>query len=132
MGGDSMRRDMALIREIMFKLEAWPMDMGDALVMTPEVLQAGIPDRDLAEINHHMDLIHAAGFIDDGGHPESGPMFGFVFMGLTMSGHDFLDTVRSPDVWKRTQSVAAKVGTVSLAIFVEIAKAEVKKMLGLP
>ena len=86
-----MRRDMGLIREIMFKLEAWPMEMGDAVLMTPEALQVETRDRDLAEINHHMDLIHAAGFIDDGGHPKSGPMFGFLFMGLTMSGHDFLD-----------------------------------------
>ncbi len=127
-----MRRDMGLIREIMFKLEAWPMGMGDALVMTPEDMQAEFPERGLAEINHHMDLIHSAGFIDDGGHPSSGPMFGFLFMGLTMRGHDFIDSVRSPDVWTRTQGVAAKVGTVSLSILIEIAKAEAKKMLGLP
>jgi hypothetical protein len=95
-------------------------------------MRAEIPGHDLAEINHHMDLIHEAGFIDDGGPRASGPMFGFLFMGLSMNGHDFLDSVRSPDVWKRTQSVAAKVGTVSLSILVEIAKAEAKKMLGLP
>jgi hypothetical protein len=127
-----MKRDMELIREIMLKLEAWPMNMGDAVVMTPQDMRAEIPGHDLAEINHHMDLIHEAGFIDDGGPRASGPMFGFLFMGLSMNGHDFLDSVRSPDVWKRTQSVAAKVGTVSLSILVEIAKAEAKKMLGLP
>src|SRR5580704_9853113 len=105
-----MRRDMGLIREIMFKLEAWPMGMGDAIMMTPEALHVEFPDRDLAAINHHMDLIHKAGFIDDGGNPSAGPMFGFLFMRITMSGHDFLDTVRSPEVWKRAQGVAAKVG----------------------
>ncbi|MDY7526216.1 DUF2513 domain-containing protein [Sphingomonas sp. 10B4] len=67
-----MKRDMELIREIMLQLEVWPMEMGDAISMTPEAMQAEIPDRDLAEINHHMDLIRSAGFIDTGGlgHPD--------------------------------------------------------------
>src|SRR5665213_3669020 len=103
-----MKRDMELIREIMLALEAWPMAMGDAISMTPELMQTKIPDREPAEINHHMDLIHAAGFVDNGGHPSSGPMFGFLFMGLTMAGHDFLDTVRSPEVWRRTKAGAEK------------------------
>jgi hypothetical protein len=98
-----MRRDMELIREILLTLEEWPMAMGDAVSMTPELMQEKLPSRDLAEINHHMDLISSAGFIDSGG-SGGGPMFGFIFMGLTMEGHDFLDTVRSPEVWRRTKA----------------------------
>ena len=130
-----MKRDMELIREIMLKLEAWPMNMGDGVVMTPEDMRAEIPGHDLAEINHHMDLIHEAGFIDDGGPRASGPMFGFLFMGLTMKGHDFLDTVRSPEVWRRTKAGAAKVGSVGLQLLLELGKGyakEVARELGLP
>jgi hypothetical protein len=43
-----MKRDMDLIREIMLKLEAWPMEMGDAVVMTPDDLQPELPNYDLA------------------------------------------------------------------------------------
>ena len=124
-----MKRDMELIREIMLALEAWPMEMGDAISMTPELMQTKIPDRGLAEINHHMDLIHSTGFIDNGGHPSSGPMFGFLFMGLTMSGHDFLDTVRSPEVWRRTKAGAEKVGGMGLSLVVELAKAYGKQVM---
>ena len=124
-----MKRDMELIREIMLTLEVWPMEMGDAVSMTPEGIQTKIPDRDLAEINHHMDLIRSAGFIDTGGNGASGPMFGFIFMGLTMSGHDFLDSVRSPEVWRRTKAGAEKVGGVGLSVVVEMAKAYGKQVI---
>ncbi len=130
-----MRRDMELIRDIMLNLEALPMKMGEAISMTPERMQEKIPNRDLAEINHHMDLIHSAGFIDNGGNPSSGPMFGFVFMGLTMSGHDFVDTMRSPEVWRRTKAGAAKVGSFSLQLLLDLGKGyakEIAKGMGLP
>ena len=123
-----MKRDMDLIREIMLKLEAWPMEMGDAVVMTPDELQPELPNYDLAQINHHMDLIHGSGFIDDGGSGSSQPMFGFVFMGLTTAGHDFLDTVRSPEVWRKTKEGASKAGTVGLQLLLEIAKAYAKQI----
>jgi hypothetical protein len=35
-----MKRDMDLIREIMLQLEAWPMEMGDAVMMIPEATAA--------------------------------------------------------------------------------------------
>lgn len=123
-----MKRDMELIREIMLTLEAWPMEMGDAISMTPELMQAQIPNRELAEINHHMDVIHSTGFIDDGG-SSSRPVFGFIFMGLTMEGHDFLDSVRSPEVWRRTKAGAEKVGGMSLSVIVELAKAYGKQVI---
>jgi hypothetical protein len=124
-----MKRDMELIREIMLALEAWPMEMGDAISMTPELMQTKIQGRELTEINHHMDLIRAACFVDNGGPPSSGPMFGFLFMGLTMAGHDFLDPVRSPEVWRRTKAGAEKVGGMGLSLFVELAKAYGKQLI---
>jgi len=130
-----MKRDMELIREIMLKLEAWPMEMGDAVVMTPELMLSEIPGRDLAEINHHMDLVYAEGFIDDGRSRSSGPMFGFLFFGLTMAGHDFLDTVRSPEVWRRTKAGASEIGSVSVQLLLELGKGYAKELareLGLP
>jgi hypothetical protein len=123
-----MTRDMELIREMLLTLEAWPMELGDALVMRPENLQAVMSGYDLATINYHMDLVRGAGFINDGdGH--SGPQLGFLYCGLTWRGHEFLDSIRSPEVWKKTKTAAAKVGGVSLAVMAEIAKAVAKGML---
>lgn len=49
--------------------------------------------------------------------------------GLTWEGHEFLDTVRSPEVWRRTKEAAGKVGGVSITILAEIARATAKAMI---
>ena len=129
-----MKRDMGLVREMLLQLEAWPMDLGDAVVITPEDLVPVLPGHTVTEINYHMDLIREAGFINTGG-GQGGPMLGFIYCGLTWSGHEFLDTVRSPEVWRRTKEAVGKVGGVSIAVLVEIAKATgkayIKEHLGL-
>jgi hypothetical protein len=41
---------------------------------------------------------------------------------LKMSGHEYLDTVRSPEVWKKTKTTLEKVGGgAALAVVKEIA-----------
>ena len=54
-----MERDMDLIRELLIKLEAYPLEMGGAVTLTPESPSLAIPGYDAVQINHHMDLIHA-------------------------------------------------------------------------
>lgn len=44
------------------------------------------------------------------------------FAGLTWAGHDFLDSVRSPDVWDKTRAVAAAAGGFTVDLLVATAK----------
>ncbi len=122
-----MKRDLELIRTLMLKLESLPMNLGDNRVVTPYDSEMQVEGYDTNQINHHLDLIHEAGFIDNG--RGSGPAFGFMFMGLTNKGHDFVDSVRSPEIWRRTKDIAAKAGGVSVSLMVEIAKAAGKAFL---
>lgn len=41
--------------------------------------------------------------------------------GLTWEGHEYLDNIRDSGVWKKTKSIASKVGSVSLSTMGEIA-----------
>jgi hypothetical protein len=68
------------------------------------------------QIAYHLSLIKAAGLIDTGG---VRPMIGIGFRSLSWAGHDFLDSVRSPDVWDKTKQVASAAGgfTVELLVF---------------
>lgn len=54
---------------------------------------------------------------------------------LTWQGHEFLETVRDPEVWARTKEGAQKAGNFGLQFVVEIAKAYgkhvVKERLGI-
>jgi hypothetical protein len=124
-----MKRDMDLIRELLLRLEARPMELGDAAVITPEDPALAVAGFNIAQINHHLDLIHQAGFIDDGGHPEAGPMFGFVFLGITWAGHDFLDSVRDPVIWAKTKKGATDAGGFTLDLLKDLAKGYLKKQI---
>jgi hypothetical protein len=126
-GGKIMKRDMDLIRELLLKLEAYQLEMGDAVTMTPESPSLAVPGYDAVQINHHMDLIHEAGFINDGGCSQ--PMLGFIFCGLTWKGHEFLDTVRDPEVWRRTNEGAKKIGSASIDLLFTLCKAYAKELL---
>ena len=48
---------------------------------------------------------------------------------LTWEGCEFLDTVRSPEVWRRSKEAAGKVGSVSISVLAELAKGIAKSML---
>lgn len=53
------------------------------------------------QIAYHLDLIREAGLVES---PGSQPMDGITFTRLSWVGHDFLDSVRSPEVWTKTMS----------------------------
>lgn len=66
-------------------------------------------------IVYHCKLLSEAGFINwsptfDG----SNSLYIAFVHGMTYEGHQFLDSVRSPKVWRETKSVAEKVGVFSL------------------
>jgi hypothetical protein len=54
---------------------------------------------------------------------------GVVVSGLSWQGCEFLDTVRSPEVWRQTKEAAGKIGGVSISIFADIAKATAKTVI---
>lgn len=50
---------------------------------------------------------------------------------LTWQGHELLDDIRDPDIWNKTKERAKVLSGVGVAFVWEIAKAEIKKKLGL-
>ena len=111
-----MKRDMDLIRELMFKLESFPMGPGDNVHITPDDLAVQVDGFGVDQIGYHLALIEQAGFIE---RSRSAPAIGIMFRGLSWAGHDFVDSVRSPDVWNRTKQTASAAGgfTVELLVF---------------
>lgn len=111
-----MKRDMDLIRELLLKLETLPLRPGDVWLLAPHTEDIQIDSFDADQIGYHLSLIQDAEFIDTGG---IGGMDGIGFRSLTWAGHDFLDSVRSPDVWDKTKQAASAAGgfTVELLVF---------------
>ncbi len=50
-------------------------------------------------------------------------------MGLEWAGHDFVDSVRDPEIWKATKSSVEKVKGFSVDLLVAVAKGIIKKKI---
>jgi hypothetical protein len=125
----SVQRDMDLVRDILLRIEQDPKYDGTAefYYETPE--DFGIDGQTIDEVSYHLALLIQEGFID-GAVTSVVPMQ--IIRKLTWRGHEFLDNIRDPDIWDKTKLRILGLKSVALSLVVEVAKAEVKKRLGLP
>lgn len=121
-----MKRDLDLIREILLAAESNrpgedlnhnSVDLGESI----DVVAA------------HVELLVDAGYVD--AHVSKDHAYGyrkwFVYR-LTMQGHDYLDSVRDPEIYRETKSRLKKVGgTASLEVVKQLAGVAIKQTLGL-
>src|ERR1700693_989164 len=122
-----MKRDMDLIRELMLKLESLPMRPGGIVLIKGDAEEVQGGGYSVDQIDYHLALIREAGLIET---PGNGPIGGgFPFRRLTWSGHDFLDSVRSPDVWDKTKKVASAAGGFTVDLIVLAAKSYLENQL---
>lgn len=125
-----MKRDMDLVRELLLKIEG---DEREFDVITAEgAAILGIPSEtsmtreEADKITRHLDLLEQAGFIEI----EERQLAGSIWVkGLTWQGHDFLDSVRDPEVWRKTKEGASKAGSWTVELLVAVGKAYAKQKL---
>ena len=78
------------------------------------------------DIVYNLALLEEAGFIhaairrfgSSGPHPRD-----VVPFALTWQGHEYLDTIRDPEVWRKTKQAAAAGGGFSLKVLASVATA---------
>lgn len=121
-----MKRDMDLIRELMLKLEAIPLRAGGIWHIEPHDPEMSVEGYDVDTIAYHLSLIKDAGLIDSG---SVNPMVGIGFRGFTWAGHDFIDSVRDPEIWKKTQGAMKQAGGFTLDLAKALAKGLIKKKI---
>ncbi len=119
-----MKRDLGLVRELLIKLEALPVGMYEAWTITPDDRKIPVDGYDENQIAYHLSLLQERGLIDV---PDAQPMIGIVFTRLSWEGHDFLDAVRDPEIWKKTKGRADAIGSWTFEIVKELAKAYKKQ-----
>lgn len=61
----------------------------------------------------------------------SNKVYWFSVSSITWSGHEFLDTIRDPKIWRDTKEKTSKLASVSLNILSEVASSLLVKTLGL-
>lgn len=118
-----MKRDMDLVRELLLKIEVadrkpdWT-ELVDA--QDPEAVSAG---------TEHLKLLKEAGLIAGVSmQPLNGP-YQITRMELTWEGHDFLASIRDPEIWDQTKQGVKTAGGFSLDLIKALAKGLIKKKI---
>ena len=113
-----MKRDLDSVRSLLLWMEEQDTDMF-VLQMLPH-----LPDWETTL--GHAQMLISAGFID---RSDKGTLR------ISWAGHEFLDQVRDPEIWRKTKAGAEKVGAWSVKILAEMATGFIRAKaaeLGLP
>lgn len=128
-----MKRDMDLVRRLLLIVE------GETYPRMVTISPGENSFNSEAPMYKHFDLLKEADFLrgnitNSGSDSEHNELY-YIDTELTWKGYEFLDSVRDPDIWKKTKEGANKIGGASVEFLWDIAKAYgkhvVKEKLGL-
>jgi len=122
-----MKRDLDLIREIMLHVESGQEYDGTREFYYIDPEEMGLTGYTSEEFVYHWTLLIEAGYVDG-----AATVVNIVVRRLTSRGHDFLDDIRDPGIWKQVKIRLGSLPGVALSIVAELAKSEIKKHLALP
>jgi Hypothetical protein (DUF2513) len=115
-----MKRNMDLIREILFSLEK----SEEARISKNQIIIEGYNQN---QIQFHITIMEEAKLILH--EVTTGYMSGSKGICPTMAGYDFIDSTRDPEVWQKTKEGALKAGGWSLDLLGELAKGLMKQKI---
>jgi hypothetical protein len=124
-----MERDWDKIREILIKLEEMPAEKGNLRL-------SDFPSDKAFEYSYNTELLMEAGLINGDMSKTLGRQAtDFLANRLTWEGHEFLDAIRSDNVWEKTKTSFIKGGlsmTFDLVktVATDIAAAYLKSVTG--
>lgn len=122
-----MVRNMDLIRELLLRLENLPTTQSSMYLLKPGHEETEIEGYSADQIDYHLSLIIEAGLIESG--RSAAVMNGYMFKRLSWAGHDFLDSIRDPEVWAKTKRGAEAAGGFTVDLLKDLAKGFLKKQV---
>lgn len=107
---DDMKRDLDLVRCILISVEKADGPISD--VMLAKCCE------DISRLAFHIELMQAHGLLTASVERDAyGDPLSLEVGGLTWEGYDYLDAIRSPQVWNKAKDAISKaVGDTSLSI----------------
>lgn len=116
-----MKRDMDKVRSVLLAIE----ELDRPFYLTHGSSPIGGTEGGL-EMVEYLRLLESGGYLDKGQHAT---------YRLTWEGHEFLDKVRDPEIWRKTKEGAGKVGSWSVKLLADMATGFIRAKateLGLP
>ena len=124
-----MKRDMDLVRALLLRIEefAQPITTLRLDYLTARDPKLAVEGHDSLLIAHHVSLLLDAGLITGSRHPVD--QSNIIISGLTWHGHDFIDSVRDPEIWRATKDGAKQAGGFTLELLGDLAKGLIKTQI---
>ena len=122
-----MKRGNDLLRNILLTIEACP-DVPPKMLRIESFLDFC---DDPAIISLHIELLQEAGLIEAERIQRNDAIKGWDIRRLTFDGYEYLDTIRSPKVWRNVKERLEVVGGATLEIVKDLATDEIRKALNL-
>ncbi|WP_233842201.1 DUF2513 domain-containing protein [Dyella sp. 2HG41-7] len=123
-----MKRDWDVVREILLALEQQNENSSRGI--------SHIEGRDDSNVAYHIRIMIEAGLIEGNVRDYLGGEVSAVALRMTWTGHEFLDQIRSQNVWGKVKSQAAEKGlSLTFEVVKSLAGAVTKAILashGLP
>ena len=111
-----MKRDMELVRAILLAVEAVPEGQQPPNPFTMD----GFPPE---VVSHHVHLLSEAGLLKAADVTCLSDLSDQALpLGITWAGHDFIDTMRSQEVWEQTKQAMKEAGGGSFSMMLEFGK----------
>jgi len=115
-----MKRDMDLIREIMLDYEEFDAKRNTEVAMNPG--EEGAPPPEVYD--YHVTLLGDAGYLEI--KQTKGRA---AILRMTWEGHEFLDSIRDPEIWEQAKGGAMAAGGFTLDLLGDLAKGYAKKKI---
>lgn len=120
-----MKRDLSLVRELLLRLEEQQNGAVGVWAFHPGHEELAFEGYDAEEIAYNYGLICDAGLLGNRSEVDASGVL--IYSGISWAGHDYLDAVRDPEVWRTTKERAEKVGGWTFGIVKDLAVAYVKQ-----
>ncbi|PRH85369.1 hypothetical protein C5L14_23295 [Labrys okinawensis] len=122
-----MKRDMDLIRSLVLEIENgrdWFETTSDETAEILGIEGNGVSKAEADRLEYHLTLLESAGFVE---FTHTGE--GWIAERLSWKGHDFADSVRDEEIWRRTKAGASAAKGFTVDLLVALAKGFVKKQI---
>lgn len=122
-----MKRDMDLVRSILLEIEGgkeWFDTVSDESAAALGKEGSGLSREEADRLEYHLTLIEDAGLAEFTKVGE-----GWLADRLTWQGHDFTDSIRDEEVWRRTKEGASAAKGFTFELLGALAKGYLKKKI---
>src|SRR5689334_21057270 len=119
-----MKRDLDLVRNILFKLEETEDDYSFS-ASDPHLQIDGCPRK---RLSHHLEIMAQAGLLHAETHELAGGFaaHAVTYYSVSWQGHEFLSALRDETRWKEVKKIMVRAGGFVTEVALDIAKDMVK------